>query len=64
MFNFIKKIPAGLLLVPMLLSALVNTFTPGLFNIGGVSEAFFTSAGTNYIIGAICFCSGAGIDFK
>ncbi len=64
MYQAIKKIPAGMLLIPMLLSALVNTFAPGLFNIGGVSEAFFTSAGTNYIIGAICFCSGAGIDIK
>lgn len=64
MFNAIKKVPAGLLLIPMLISALLNTFAPGLFNIGGVSEAFFTSAGTNYIIGAISFCSGAGIDFK
>lgn len=64
MYNKIKKVPAGMLLIPMFLSALVNTFAPGLFNIGGVSEAFFTSAGTNYIIGAICFCSGAGIDIK
>lgn len=53
-----------MLLIPMLISALVNTFAPGLFNIGGVSEAFFTSAGTNYIIGAISFCSGAGVNVK
>lgn len=64
MYKAIKKIPAGMLLIPMLISALINTFAPGLFHIGGVSEAFFTSAGTSYIIGAICFCSGAGIDIK
>lgn len=64
MYKAINKIPGGMLLVPMLISALVATFAPGLFEIGGVSEAFFTTQGTNYIIGAICFCSGAGLDLK
>lgn len=65
MYDFMKKIPAGLLLIPMLTAALINTFLPDLFsNLGGVSEALFTTKGLNYVIGAACFCSGAGIDIK
>lgn len=65
MYDFMKKIPGGLLLVPMLLAALMNTFFPNFFtNLGGVSEAVFTTSGLNYVIGAACFCSGAGIDIK
>lgn len=65
MYDFMRKIPGGLLLIPMLLAALMNTFLPNFFtNLGGVSEALFTTSGLNYVIGAACFCSGAGIDVK
>jgi hypothetical protein len=39
-------------------------FWPNLFQIGGLTEHIFGGAGTNGIIGAICFCSGTGIDLK
>ena len=64
MLNAIKKVPAGTFLVPMLLSAFLYTFWPNLFQIGGLTEHIFGGAGTNGIIGAICFCSGTGIDVK
>lgn len=64
MLNAIKRIPAGTFLVPMLVSALIYTFWPNLFQIGGLTEHIFGGAGTNGIIGAICFCSGTGIDLK
>src|SRR5690625_3268192 len=64
MLNTIKKVPAGTFLVPMLLSAFFYTFWPNLFQIGGLTEHIFGGAGTNGIIGAICFCSGTGIDVK
>lgn len=64
MLNAIKKVPAGTFLVPMLLSAFIYTFWPNLFQIGGLTEHIFGGAGTNGIIGAICFCSGTGIDVK
>lgn len=57
-----KKFPGGLLLVPMLLSAVVYTFVPNLFRIGGMSQALFTTDGLNYVIGLTCFCSGAGLN--
>lgn len=64
MLNAIKRVPAGTFLVPMLVSAFLYTFWPNLFQIGGLTEHIFGGAGTNGIIGAICFCSGTGIDLK
>lgn len=64
MLNAIKKVPAGTFLVPMLTSAFIYTFWPNLFQVGGLTEQIFGGAGTNGIIGAICFASGTGIDLK
>lgn len=64
MLKFMKKIPGGLLLIPMLVSALFRTFLPNVFNIGGMTEAFFTTKGINYIVALICFCSSASLDLK
>lgn len=64
MLKRIEKIPAGTFLVPMLLSALIYTLAPNLFQIGGLTEHIFGGSGTTAIIGAVCFCSGVGIDLK
>lgn len=62
MYNFMRKFPEGLLLVPMLLSAIFYTFSPKLFRIGGMTQAMFTTDDLNYVIGLTCFCSGAGLN--
>lgn len=64
MLDKINKIPAGTFLVPMLLSALVYTISPNFVRIGGLTEAAFSGDGLNFILGAICLCSGTGIDVK
>lgn len=65
MLKFMKKIPGGLLLVPMLISALINTFAPGFFaGFGGLTEALFTAKGSNYIVALVCFCSATMLDLK
>lgn len=64
MLKFMKKIPGGLLLVPMLISALFATFLPDVFKIGGMTEAFFTTKGINYIVALVCFCSSAALDLE
>lgn len=64
MLKFMRKIPAGTLLIPMLIAALLNTFVPGLFNIGGLTEALFTPKGANYVVGLVSFCSATSIDIK
>jgi len=65
MLKFMRKIPGGLLLIPMLISALVNTFAPGfLGQFGGLTEALLTAKGTGYVVGLVCFCSAAMLDLK
>ena len=64
MLKFMKKIPGGLLLIPMLISALFTTFLPGIFNVPGITEALFTTKGSNYIVGLICFLSSTALDLK
>ncbi|MFM1524231.1 2-keto-3-deoxygluconate permease [Helcococcus bovis] len=64
MINIMKKVPAGTVLIPMFISALFTTFAPGLFNIGGVTQAVFTGESLNFIVGMACFASGLILDFK
>lgn len=65
MLKFMKKIPGGLLLIPMLISAIINTLAPGFFaSFGGLTEALFTTKGANYIVALVCFCSANLLDFK
>lgn len=45
MLKFMKKIPGGLLLIPMLISAIFYTFLPNFFNVGTVSGTFFYKKG-------------------
>lgn len=59
--KLMKKIPGGTLLIPMLISALINTFVPNLFHIGGLTEGFFAGGSLNFVLGAAVFMSGCGI---
>lgn len=64
MIQFMKKVPAGTFLIPMLISAFIHTFWPDLFNIGGITQDFLGGSSVNFIIGMITFCSGVGVDIK
>ena len=62
--RFLKKIPAGMMVVPMLLGAIINTFIPEVTNIGSFTTAVFTSAGANTAIGIQLFCLGTTLQFR
>lgn len=62
MVKFMKKLPAGTLLVPMLVSALLHTIWPELFHIGGITEDFLGGRSINFIVGMLTFSSGLIID--
>lgn len=62
MLKNIRKIPGGLLLIPMFISAIFNTFNPDLFYIGGLTQALLTKEGLNYVLAAACFFSGTLLD--
>ncbi len=64
MIKFMRRIPGGMLLVPMFISALIYTFAPETFYIGGLSQALFTREGLNYVLAAAIFFSGATIDLR
>ena len=59
----IERIPGGMMVIPLILGACINTFFPQALNIGGISTALFKN-GAAALIGAFLLCMGAGITFK
>lgn len=56
--NRMKKVPGGLLIIPMLIAAIINTFCPQILQIGNPTTALFTNKGTMVLIGLMLFFSG------
>jgi 2-keto-3-deoxygluconate permease len=59
----IEKIPGGLMVVPLITAALINTFFPQALAIGGFTTALFKNGATT-LIGMFLVCMGAGIGLK
>ncbi len=59
----IERFPGGMMVIPLILGAIFNTFVPDLLNIGGFTTALFKDGATT-LIGAFLFCMGAGIRLK
>ena len=55
--RFINWVPGGLMVVPLLIGMLINTFTPNLLKIGGFTEGL-SSAGYNTALGIYLFTVG------
>ncbi|EEG73645.1 putative 2-keto-3-deoxygluconate transporter [[Clostridium] hylemonae DSM 15053] len=62
--NFLKKVPAGMMVIPLLLGSLINTLFPDALQIGGLTTALFSSAGTSTLLGAQLFCMGTALQVK
>lgn len=58
-----KRFPAGVMVIPLILGCLVNTFCPEILMIGSFTTGLFKN-GVPTLIGLFLFCSGATIDIK
>ncbi len=43
--KFFKKVPAGIIVVPMFLASILNTFLPGILELGPMTHAFTSKEG-------------------
>ena len=59
----VKRIPGGLMVIPLLLGALINTIFPQALGIGGFTTNLFKT-GAMPILAAFLFCNGAQINVK
>ena len=59
----VEKIPGGMMVIPLVLGAAINTFFPEALKIGGFTTALFKQ-GAGPLIGAFLLCMGAGISFR
>lgn len=63
-YGFFRKIPGGILLIPMLITAVINTVFPNAFiGAGGMTRALFQT-GTQTIAALIMFATGAALDIR
>jgi 2-keto-3-deoxygluconate permease len=58
----IEKIPGGMMVIPLIFGAVINTLSPQALQIGGFTTAIAT--GSSALIGAFLVCMGAGISVK
>ena len=60
----VNKVPAGLMVVPLLAGCLINTFVPQALQIGGLTTATFSSAGSSCALGILLFCMGTNLQVR
>lgn len=58
-----KKFPGGMMVIPLLLGCVINTFIPQVLEIGGFTTGLFKN-GTSALVGLFILCSGATISFR
>ena len=59
-FKTMQKVPAGMMLIPLVLGVLINSFAPDALKIGGFTQALFKD-GALALIGLLIFATGAQI---
>ena len=62
-FKLMQKVPGGLIIVPMLIGVVCNTFIPNALEIGGFTTGMFKT-GTACLLGMFLLLNGASINVK
>src|SRR5437762_4622038 len=62
-FKTVNRVPGGLMVVPLFLGMVVNTFLPNLMKIGGFTEAL-SGAGYATVLGMYLFTVGTKMSFR
>ena len=60
--NFLDKFPGGIIIIPLLIGCLLNTFCPAVLQIGSFTTGLAT--GTSSLMGALFICLGAQLNVK
>ncbi|WP_326906645.1 2-keto-3-deoxygluconate permease [Sedimentibacter sp. MB31-C6] len=59
----VQRVPGGIMVVPLLLGATINTFFPEVLNIGGFTTALFRDS-ASALIALFLLCNGAQINVR
>lgn len=62
--NFLKKVPAGMMIVPLLIGAILNTFFPAALQLGSLTTATFSNAGAATAMGIQLVCLGTTLQIS
>jgi len=62
--NLMKKVPAGIMIIPMLIATLINTVAPDFLKAGGMFSALFSSSSLATLSAAIFFCCGTQLKLR
>ncbi|ACS85939.1 2-keto-3-deoxygluconate permease [Musicola paradisiaca] len=63
LFDKMNKFPGGLIIIPLILAILINTFFPSMLKIGGPTTALF-KAGSSAMMGIFLLICGASINIR
>ena len=62
--RFFKRVPAGVIVVPMFLASILNTFAPGVLQVGPMTAAISSKEGLNALIDVTLVAVGSQLTFK
>ena len=62
--GIMNSIAGGIVIVPMFVVSIINTFIPGFLNLGGFTTAFFSSNSTQFVIAVLLFIAGTQLDIR
>lgn len=62
--KFLKRVPAGMMIVPLIIGATINTFFPAILRIGSFTTATFSSSGAATAMGIQLFCLGTTLQLR